>query len=401
MIGTLIDAWLDIRSKPLRTAAAIAGMVAAVVAVVLVDAASVLSHDANTEYLARQFGLRTTGSVYSETAAPPETDAKLQAALLGNGFTVLSPDVGLTFSTQRGDAFPSANALWVSSAYNDIRIVDLLAGAWPETTASSMTPHLVISEAFASDLGYTPQQAVGQLLFIGPPGIGARFDPKTTPLQAAIIDGVAANTTNAMQSADLLIVSDLPQSGFLREGQSLSWLVRTNPDDYGALVQTVLSITDSEGRSVYSVVRADQSAQVAPVLDQQDVTANAVKLVALTVGGLGILGIGLASVRERGAEFGVRRALGASKRRIFAGVILQTTLEALLAAAIAIPLAMVAVELFTRQLVLNALPLPSSSSLPFSSAAQGLAGALLVGLVAGLIPAINAARMSVVRALRS
>lgn len=399
MIGLMIGAWLDIRSKPLRTVAAIAGMVAAVVAVVLVDAASVLSHTASNEYLARQFGLRVTNAVYSETSAPPGFDARLQTALTDNGFTT-SSNALVNVSLQRGESFVPTNGLWVSSAYDRIRVVDLVAGAWPRETARSIVPHLVISQKMAADLGFSGSDAIGQTVVFSPAGGGGQFDTKSTPLRTAIIDGIVAGTTNALSDGDFLLVSDLPQPELLPPGLSPSWLVRTNPADTGALGQILSGFTDESGRPVYSMVRADQSSQVAPVLDQQDVTALAVTLVALTVGGLGILGIGLASVRERGAEFGVRRALGASKARVFAGVIVQTVLEALLAAAIAIPLAAIAVELFTRQLVLGALPLPSSRSLPVASALQGLGGALLVGLIAGLIPAIKAARTSVVQALR-
>ena len=140
---------------------------------------------------------------------------------------------------------------------------------------------------------------------------------------------------------------------------------------------------------------------LAQVLDQQDVTANAVTIVAFTLGGLGILGVGLAGVRERAREFGLRRALGASKPRIFLGVIVQTLMEVLIAAAIAIPIAAVALRRFARDLVLETLPLPPSTSLPVEAALLGLFGALLVGLIAGLIPAFNAARASVVQALRA
>lgn len=159
-------------------------------------------------------------------------------------------------------------------------------------------------------------------------------------------------------------------------------------------------MTDDTGKPAYTVRRVDQSAELTPVLDQQGATGRAVTLVALTVGGLGILGVGLASVRERGRDFGLRRALGAGKARVFAGVTVQTLVGVLLAAAIAIPLAAIALELFARRLVLATLPLPASTALPVGSAVQGLAGALLVGLVAGLIPAVNAARASGVQALR-
>jgi putative ABC transport system permease protein len=158
--------------------------------------------------------------------------------------------------------------------------------------------------------------------------------------------------------------------------------------------------TDASPDFVVEIRRIDRGDELAPVLDQQRVTATAVTVVALTVGGLGILGVGLASVRERGRDFGLRRALGASKTLVFAGVIVQTLLEVLLAAIVAIPLSAVAVELFARRLVLASLPLPSSTSLPLSSALLGLSGALIVGLVAGLLPAFRAARASVVQALR-
>jgi putative ABC transport system permease protein len=106
-------------------------------------------------------------------------------------------------------------------------------------------------------------------------------------------------------------------------------------------------------------------------------------------------------VRERSKDFGLRRALGASKAVIFAGVIAQTLLEVLLAAAAGIFLAAILLELYARDLVLERLPLPSSTALPVESALLGLAGALAVGLLAGLIPAVTAARASVVQALRA
>lgn len=179
----------------------------------------------------------------------------------------------------------------------------------------------------------------------------------------------------------------------------MALLARINPGDYGFLQELVASVTDEQGRPVYTTRRADQEDQLAPVLDQQSVTASIVTVVALTIGGIGILGVGVAIVRERAKDFGLRRALGASKLRIFAGVIVQTVMEVLLAALIAIPLAAILVKVFARDMVLETLPLPPSTSLPLSSA-LGLAGALIVGLVAGLIPAINAARTSVVQALR-
>lgn len=401
MIGILISAWLDVRSKPLRTLAAIVGMVAAVVAVVLVDAAGILSHDANDEYLARNYGLPITMSV-SEAGgrSTEEQQERLVSLLSRSGFIALSRTSYVHLYDVQNGAFTRLDGTLVSSAYRDIRIVDMLYGEWPTDTARSDVPHVVITPATAQRLGYyDPAQAVGQVIRYSAGQTASVTDVRIAPLYAMVIDGVAATTTNAFEN-DMLIVSDLPEPVIAPDWGGLSLLVRVNPRDMAAFQQIVASVTDDSGQPVFSARRADQAQQLSPVLKQQEVTARVVTIVALTIGGLGILGVGVASVRERAKDFGLRRALGASKVRIFTGVIVQTLLEVLLAAVLAIFIAAIVLELFARDLVLETLPLPASTALPLSSALQGLLGALVVGLVAGLIPAFSAARASVVQALK-
>ncbi len=403
MIGDVIAAWLDVRTKPLRTFAAIAGMVAAVVAVVLVDAAGVLSRDANDTYLARQYGLPVTASIFSESGRPTaEQAARLEKTLRENGIVALSPDTSLPANVSFGGASVHNGLRLLSPAYNQIRIVDLVAGAWPTETANSDVLHVVLSQGWAQEvLGLTDQQAIGQMLGYST-DLTVTYDVRTTPVKPMVVDAVVSTATNAFASGSspIAVVTALPHPDLLGNAVSMSWVARVNPQDYGLLQEQVASVKDEQGRQVYRTTRADQGDQLAPVLAQQAVTARVVTVVALTIGGLGILGVGIAGVRERARDFGLRRALGASTRRIFGGVIVQTLLEVLLAAVIAMPLAAILLELFAREMVLETLPLPPSTSLPLSSAAQGLAGALLVGLVAGLLPAINAARLSVVQALR-
>lgn len=205
---------------------------------------------------------------------------------------------------------------------------------------------------------------------------------------------------NIRHSVGLHRLAELPVDAWSYESPA-TWLARVNPDNFGLLQGIVDSVKNDDGTPVFRAERIDQADELQPVLDQQDVTSRAVTVVALLIGGLGILGVGVASVRERGREFGLRRALGASKSRIFSSVIVQTLLEVMIAAALAIPLAAILLQRFARSLVLESLPLPPSTSLPLESAAQGLIGALVVGLVAGLIPAVNAARTSVVQAIRA
>ncbi len=92
---------------------------------------------------------------------------------------------------------------------------------------------------------------------------------------------------------------------------------------------------------------------------------------------------------------------GTARAVIFTGVIVQTLIEVLLAAVAGIVIAAVLLELFARELVLERLPMPPSTVVPVESALLELAGALIVVLLASLIPAISAARSSEVQALRA
>lgn len=406
MIGVLIAAWLDVRSKPLRTFAAIAGMVAATMAVVIIDAAGILSRDANAEYIATTWGRSATLRIGSADSAfglnPLEaSDAarRLMTTLAEHGITRVSKnnDVGMVL-VRAGEA-TSTRPAWVSSTYPDVNFVQLVAGSFPRDTALGDVLHAVIRLDLAQQLGFSGADAVGATLSYAVAS-GYIPDLRTTILRPLVIDAVASSLGTTMSANNILVVSDRDQPALAVES-GRSWLVHVNPVDVGRVIELTGGITDGvSGGPVFEARRVDQGQELAPVLDQQDVTASAVTVVALVVGGLGILGVGLASVRERSKDFGLRRALGASKNRVFAGVIVQTLLEVLLAAVIAIPLAAVAVGLFARELVLASLPLPSSTGLPLSSAGRGLLAALAVGLLAGLLPALRAARASVVQSLR-
>ncbi|MGC4190330.1 MAG: ABC transporter permease [Thermomicrobiales bacterium] len=403
MIGSLISAWLDVRAKPLRTVAAIAGMVAAIVAVVLVDAANVLSHDANDVYLATQYGLPITISITGSGQNDTATEADvLESTLRENGITALSRDFSLPLRISYGSTPVFNGVRWLSSTYPDVRIVDLVAGSWPKDTAQSDTLHVVLHTGWAQQaLGLSDQDVIGKTLGYTT-DLAGTFDPQVMPVRPMVVDGVVAIDTNAFANgtSPIVVVSDLPHPELMALIPGFTWAARVNPDDFSFTQNLVASIKDTQGTSIYSAHRSDSGDRLAPVLNQQSVTARAVSLVALIIGGLGIFGVGLASVRERQHDFGLRRALGATRLRIFGDVIVQTVFETLLAAAIAIPIAAISVQVFARKLVLASLPMPPATSLPISSAMLGLVSAMIVGLFASLIPATHAARSSVIHALR-
>jgi putative ABC transport system permease protein len=116
--------------------------------------------------------------------------------------------------------------------------------------------------------------------------------------------------------------------------------------------------------------------------------------VALLVGGVGIANVMVISVLERRSEIGLRRALGATRRHISAQFLTESLLLAVLGgvAGAALGAAATGIYAFSRGWPAVVPPLALGGA---------LGAALTIGAVAGLYPALRAARLPPTEALRS
>ncbi|HXT14013.1 MAG TPA: ABC transporter permease [Gemmatimonadaceae bacterium] len=124
------------------------------------------------------------------------------------------------------------------------------------------------------------------------------------------------------------------------------------------------------------------------------VVGIALSSVGLLVGGVGVIAIMMISVTERTREIGVRKALGATR-----GTILwQFLVEAVTLTGFGAALGLV-LGVLTTLLVRTAWPsIPAST--PMSSVVSSLAASAVTGVLFGMLPAIRAARLDPVAALR-
>jgi len=115
--------------------------------------------------------------------------------------------------------------------------------------------------------------------------------------------------------------------------------------------------------------------------------------ISLLVGGIGIMNIMLVSVSERTREIGVRKALGARRRDIRNQFLVEAVLLSVVGGLIGIVIGGLGSTLISRMLGWAPGVSPSSVLLAFGFS-------VLVGIIFGLWPALNAARLDPVEALR-
>ncbi len=117
--------------------------------------------------------------------------------------------------------------------------------------------------------------------------------------------------------------------------------------------------------------------------------------ISLLVGGVGIFTIMTIAVRERTSEIGLLRAIGATRRRIaqffLSEAILLSGLGGLLGLAIGFLI------VFVAQIAIPGLPLQLSAL--YVGIAEVIA--ILIGLLAGVLPAHRAAELEPLDALRT
>jgi putative ABC transport system permease protein len=150
------------------------------------------------------------------------------------------------------------------------------------------------------------------------------------------------------------------------------------------------------GSEDFTIVTQQQMLDVlGSIVDVLTLGVGALGGISLLVGGVGIFTIMTIAVRERTAEIGLLRAIGATRRRVRQFFLSEAILLSGLGGLLGLLLGFAVVVL--AQIVVPGLPL--RLSVLYSSLAEAIA--IVIGLVAGVLPARHAAQLEPLDALRT
>ncbi|WP_414469876.1 ABC transporter permease [Methanobacterium sp. ACI-7] len=203
-------------------------------------------------------------------------------------------------------------------------------------------------------------------------------------------------TGNFIQDAGAYIFLNKLQNLTNNENDVSAISVKIN--DNANATEVSKTIEDSYKDELSTSSAADQMGRINQGLGFIDTATWAISLLAIIIGGVGVINTMIMSVYERTREIGVLKAVGWKGRRILGMILGESIVLTLIAALVGIIVGVVGVEV-----LLSVTPSAQGILEPAYSPEifiRALAIAFLVGIIGGIYPAYRASRLAPTEALR-
>nr|WP_246315874.1 ABC transporter permease [Kineococcus aurantiacus] len=400
MLAAVTEAWSEIRVNRVRVVLSLVGVFLAVFAMTTITAVGDMGRQIIGESSERAGGRPATLRVDASPVSPstPQTAQEAARAFAAAADRHEIGWWGQTAYTQLTARFPAGTQLVPATAvdpsYGTMHRVVVADGRWfTAADDAAFSPRLVVNDGFLAQ--------VGAFDAANPPTVVLGGD---TPVTATVV-GVANPTGSDPTSPQAWVLNSAVSRWNLTDplyGSTPSLEVWVPDTDVDALTQALQTEVQSSlpGFSVY-VSRADAGAELGIVDAVLAYGVRGVGVFALLLGGIGVLNVGLVTVRQRIREIGVRRSFGATGGRVFFAVLLESVAATFVAGFLAVVLSIVLVSNFPLEAVLPVgLTLEDVPPFPVAAAVEGLLAATAVGALAGVVPATMAVRAKVIDAIR-
>ena len=376
---------LGLRTRRLRAALSALGIAIGIASMVAVLG---ISESSKADLLAQLDELGTNllrvapgESFFGDDTQLPESAPGMLGRVAGVQRVAAVRDLGLT--VRRNDLVDPEETGGIAVAAADRTLAETVAARMRSgrflDAATARYPTVVLGSGAADQLGIDD---AGSRVFIG----GRWFTV------IGILEPVAL--APALDSS-VLIGFDAAARWFQEERDASTIYVRADPDAIASGMRDVLGASANPERAEEVDVSRPSDALEARAAAKTAFTSLFLGLgaVALLVGGVGIANVMVISVLERRSEVGLRRALGATRRHVGAQFACESLLLAAAGGAVGVALGALVTAGYAQSR-------GWTTVVPPAALAGGLAAALVIGAVAGVYPALRAARLSPTDALR-
>jgi putative ABC transport system permease protein len=139
----------------------------------------------------------------------------------------------------------------------------------------------------------------------------------------------------------------------------------------------------------------DWAEQINTFIHNARLSGGLIAGISLLVGGIGIMNIMLASISERVREIGIRKSVGAGTGDIFIQILVESLVIAILGG-----LTGLATSFGLVQMLSSVAPTDNTPIITITALSVAFGFSVLVGILAGIFPAIKAAKLNPIQALR-
>jgi putative ABC transport system permease protein len=388
---------VGLRSRPLRAALSALGIAigtAAIVGVLGLSASSQAGLIAEINQLGTNMLTVEAGQSFTGGAAQLPLEAPARLTLLANVQQVTHTALLKNEKVYRNSMIPAGNTRGIEVRATSLNLLSVLGtgvarGDWlNEGTATE--PVAVLGSVAARQLGID-RVLPDQRIWLGGQWFNVAGILNPSPLASDIDASALVGYPAAQKYLGYLSLV----GGEVKAGPPSTIYVRA-ATGHEAAVQSLLAQT-ANPEAPYEV----NVSQPSDVLTARAAAAGAFNslflglgVVALIVGAVGVANIMIISVLERRSEIGLRRALGATRNQIRTQFLAESILLAVIGGVVGVLAGAAATAVYA-----------SSKGwaivIPVEAWSGGIASAILIGVFAGLMPAIRASRMPPTVALRT